>query len=51
MKTKKKILVEKFTIDPEQGAVAALIGLQRPGYRMSKIIRKGTKATITFEPI
>jgi hypothetical protein len=34
---------------PEQGAVAALCGLSRPGYKMVSINRKGTKCTVTYE--
>jgi len=48
-RAKKKILKEVFTMHPEQGAVAALCGLSRPGYKMVSINRKGTKCTVTYE--
>lgn len=52
MKMKKKqpkILREEFTVHPEQGAAAALMGLSRPGYKMVSLVRSGTKCTITYE--
>jgi hypothetical protein len=49
MKKSKRILKEIFTIDPERGAAASLVGLSKSGYKMTNIDRKGTKCTVTFE--
>jgi hypothetical protein len=46
---KPKIIKETFTMDPERGAAAALIGLSKPGYRMIKMDRKRSKCVITYE--
>jgi len=44
----KKILTEYFIIDPSRGAIAALSGLSKPGYRLFKIDRKFDKCKVTF---
>lgn len=49
MKKKPKFLKEVFTIDPTQGAAAALCGLSKPGYKMVSLVRKGGRCTVTYE--
>jgi hypothetical protein len=45
---KEEVLIEEFTVQPEQGAVAFMIGLQKPGYTLDKIERMGTKVKVYF---
>lgn len=42
------ILIEHFTVREDQGAVALMVGLQKPGYTMEKIDRNGTKVEVNF---
>jgi hypothetical protein len=46
-----KIIKETFTMDPERGAAAALMGLSRPGYKMQSLDRKGKKCVVTYVKI
>ena len=48
---KKKLpetFTENFTINPEQGAAAALSNISKPGYHVETIQRIGTNAKVTF---
>lgn len=49
MKKKPQTITEKFTVDPYQGMAAFAAAISKPGYHVSKMVRKGTKATITYE--
>lgn len=48
---KPKSIVETFTVDPHQSAVAFLVGIQKEGYIVEKIVRKDTTAKVYFKLI
>ena len=37
-----------YNIDPEQGAVALFTKVTLPGYKVTKIVRKGTQAVVQY---
>lgn len=45
---KPKTKVEVFTIAPTLGAAALLCRVAPEGYQFYKLVRKGTKATVTY---
>lgn len=48
---KKDRIKEVFTVNPFQGAVAALFNISKKGYRVVKIDRKGNEAKITLQRV
>lgn len=53
MSNKKKIMVqdvitEEFEVDPYQGFAAIAVSFRRPGYKLLRMDRRHTRATITW---
>ena len=45
---KEKLEKREYDIDPDQGAVAFIVGCRLKGYEPVKMIRKGRKATVWY---
>ncbi len=44
-------ITETFDCDPHQGVAAMVVSVRKQGYRVIKLDRKNTKATVTYEKI
>ena len=47
----KNIIIEKFDVNPEQGVAGFICACRKKGYEVLKMVRKGTKAIVTYQKI
>ena len=48
MKNKSKVIIRKFTADPERGMAALLVGSSVEGLPLKSMVRKGNKVVVTY---